>query len=216
MHQSRSAKHVVLLGDSVFDSRPYLRGMPDMAARLETLLPGVQVASAAVSGSRIADIAEQLVRKPPDATHLIVSIGGNDLLDAARRLGASAGGVGQSLGRLTGAFSEFRTRYAAVCAQIAKLRTPAALCTIYEPALGDPFLRQLGSAALHVVNGTIQSEAAKAGLDMVDLRAICREPADFFDPIHPSARGADKIAAALAGWLQSGAGALRSTAVQAS
>jgi hypothetical protein len=51
------------------------------------------------------------------------------------------------------------------------------------------------------VNTAIRAEAGSNGLSIVDLREICREPADFHDPIHPSAIGADKISAALAVWL---------------
>lgn len=157
----------------------------------------------AVSGSRLADVERQASRSPADATHLIMSAGGNDILDLGRRLRSETGGMLQRIGRMSGMLGEFRQRYRAACKLVAARGRPAALCTIYEPPFGDPLLRQLGSAALHVVNAAIESEARACGLHVIDLRAICREPADFFDPIHPSSHGADKISAVLARWVQS-------------
>jgi lysophospholipase L1-like esterase len=194
--------HVALLGDSIFDSRPYLRGQPDMASRVAAIA-GCRATLLAVSGSRLADVARQASRIPADATHLLVSAGGNDILDLGRQLRSEPGNLLQRVGRMGGMLGEFRQRYSAACHGIAAHGLPAALCTIYEPPLGDPLLRQLGSAALHMINSAIETEARACGLEIIDLRVVCREPADFFDPIHPSAHGADKIAATLARWIGS-------------
>jgi len=199
--EDAKTRHVVLLGDSVFDSRPYLRGEPHMAKRLEIADPRSRATLNAVSGSRLGDLALQMSRLPPDATHLIASVGGNDILDSARGLRSAAGGWAGRAGQLFSAFGAFQKRYASACDLLASNGLPAAVCTIYEPPVADPVLRQLGAAALHMINRSIETEARRAGLSVIDLRSICREPADFFDPIHPSARGADKIAASLAAWV---------------
>ncbi|MDB5597503.1 MAG: hypothetical protein JWM36_4464 [Hyphomicrobiales bacterium] len=192
---------VALLGDSIFDSRPYLHGQPDMADRLVKVL-GCRATLLAVSGSRLADVPRQLARLPGRTTHIVVSAGGNDLLDLGRRLRGGTGNMLARLGEAAGLLKEFNGQYGEMCRAIAARGLPAALCTIYEPPVDDPVLRQLGSAALHMVNTAILSEARSCGLEVIDLRAICREPADFFDPIHPSAHGADKIAAVLAQWVR--------------
>lgn len=192
--------HVVLLGDSTFDSRPYLRAQPDMALRLADRA-NCRATLLAESGSRLADIAKQISRVPSDATHLLLSAGGNDLLDLGRGLQSQSGGIVAQLGKATGMVGDFRRRFGVACERVASLRLPTACCTIYQPPVSDPMLRQLGSAALSLVNTAIRVEAGGKGLSIVDLRAICREPADFHDPIHPSAIGADKISEALAVWL---------------
>lgn len=172
-----------------------------MADRLAKAL-GCRATLLAVSGSRLEDVPRQLARLPGDATHLIVSAGGNDLLDLGRRLRGGSGNLIARFGQAAGLLKEFTGRYGEMCRTVAKRGLPGALCTIYEPPVGDPVLQQLGSAALNMVNAAIRSEAHVCGLEVTDLRAICREPADFFDPIHPSAHGADKIAAVLAQWVR--------------
>ena len=203
MHSSEKASPlVVLLGDSVFDSRPYLRGMPDMATRLGHLLAHGLSRLGAVSGSRFGDIRRQLAAVPPEATHLIVSLGGNDLLDLARGMAGGAGSVTDRLARAGDLLGEFRQRTQRACDLIAARGLRSALCTIYEPPIGDPVLKQMGGVVLGFVNVTIEAEAGGRGLDVIDLRSICRVREDFFDTIHPSAHGADKIAAALAHWVE--------------
>jgi lysophospholipase L1-like esterase len=194
--------HAALLGDSIFDSRPYLHGQPDMAARLAKAA-GCRATLLAVSGSRLADVPRQLARLPSDATHIVVSAGGNDLLDLGRQLRSGAGDLVQRFGRAAALLQDFNGRYAQMCRAVAERELIASLCTIYEPPVDDPVLRRLGAAALQMVNTAIETEARGCGLAVIDLRATCREPADFFDPIHPSAHGADKIAAVLARWMTS-------------
>ena len=74
--------HVVLLGDSVFDNAAYVAGGPDVRSQLqERLGAGWQVSLVAVDGDRAHNVAPQLQHLPPDASHLVVSVGGNDALD---------------------------------------------------------------------------------------------------------------------------------------
>lgn len=193
---------VVLLGDSVFDSRPYLHGMPDMATRLGRLLVHGSVRLAAVSGSRLGDVGRQLAGVPAEATHLIVSLGGNDLLDLARGLTGGSGSIGERLARAGDLLAEFRHRTARACELIAARGIRSALCTIYDPPIGDPVLKQMGGVVLGLVAAVIEEETRARGLETIDLRAVCRVREDFFDMIHPSAHGADKIAAALARWVE--------------
>jgi lysophospholipase L1-like esterase len=192
--------HVVLLGDSTFDSRPYLRAQSDMTSRLAERA-NCRATLLAESGSRLADIAKQLARMPSDATHLWLSAGGNDLLDLGRGLHSQSGDIVAQFGKATGMLGDFRRRLRMTCKRVATLGLPTACCTIYQPPVSDPVLRQLGSAAVSLVNTAIRAEASSNGLSIVDLREICRKPADFHDPIHPSAIGADNICEALAVWL---------------
>ena len=73
--------HIVLLGDSIFDNGAYVRGGPDVVTQLRELLPaGSHATLAAIDGDVIDGVARQLSRVPADATHLVVSVGGNDAL----------------------------------------------------------------------------------------------------------------------------------------
>src|SRR5919204_6450802 len=73
--------HVVLLGDSILDNGAYTAGGPDVIAQLRGLLPeGWRALLLALDGSVIADLDSQLARVPSDATHLMISMGGNNVL----------------------------------------------------------------------------------------------------------------------------------------
>jgi len=75
--------HVVLLGDSIFDNGAYTRGEPDVARHLRSLLPpDWKVTLAAADGSTTADLAKQLDALPRDVTRGVLSVGGNDILNA--------------------------------------------------------------------------------------------------------------------------------------
>jgi hypothetical protein len=87
--------HVVLLGDSIFDNAAYVRGGPDVVRQLREMLPaGWSATLLAVDGAVTRSVPAQIARLPADATHLVLSVGGNDALGArtfsARRFGPSA------------------------------------------------------------------------------------------------------------------------------
>ena len=74
-------RHVVLLGDSIFANAAYTSGAPDVVSHLRRLLPaGWEATLSAVDGATTAELASQLRRVPQDASHLVISIGGNDIL----------------------------------------------------------------------------------------------------------------------------------------
>jgi hypothetical protein len=74
-------KHVVLLGDSIFDNAAYVRGGPSVIEQLRKKLPDQWAATlSAVDGSVLENVHGQLKRLPTDASHLVVSAGGNDAL----------------------------------------------------------------------------------------------------------------------------------------
>src|SRR5262245_61220317 len=77
-----SPAHLVLLGDSVFDNGPYTGEAPDVITHLRHLLPPDWTATlCAVDGATTRAIDAQLTRVPATATHIVLSIGGNDALE---------------------------------------------------------------------------------------------------------------------------------------
>src|SRR3954470_21675538 len=77
--------HVVLLGDSIFDNGAYVRrGEPDLVRQVQARLrPGERASLVAVDGAVTADGGRRGERAPRDASHLVVSAGGNDALGHA-------------------------------------------------------------------------------------------------------------------------------------
>ena len=91
--------HVVLLGDSIFDNQAYVPGEPDVVAQLREELPREWSATLlAVDGDVASGVVRQLSSLPQDATHLVVSVGGNDALGFGYLLEERAGTVREALG----------------------------------------------------------------------------------------------------------------------
>src|SRR6516162_724966 len=104
--------HVVLLGDSVFDNGAYVAGGPDVLAQLREILPqGWRASLNALDGSGVRDVYAQLDRIPNDATHLVVSAGGNDALGEAAFLEERAGSVAEVMAKLADVREQFGALY---------------------------------------------------------------------------------------------------------
>ena len=197
--------HVVLLGDSIFDNAAYTGGAPDVVGQLRRRLPqGWKATLGAVDGGRIGDVRGQLQRLPADATHLILSVGGNDALGHIDFLGAPAGSTAEALLGLAEIAAEFERGYNDMLNEVLARGLPTAICTIYYPRFPDTTLQTIALTALTVFNDCIVRAALVHRLPLLDLRFVCTEEGDYADPIEPSARGGEKISRAIAEMLQHG------------
>ncbi|KAA0123188.1 SGNH/GDSL hydrolase family protein [Methylobacterium sp. P1-11] len=195
--------HVILLGDSVFDNAAYVGVGPEVVQQLRSALPDSwQATRLALDGNVTADVRRQLGGIPPDTTHLVVSVGGNDALRASGVLERTARSVADALGLLAEVRERFQAEYAAMLDAVRSVARPTALCTIYDPRYPDPQRRLLASTALTLLNDVITREAFARGLDILDLRVLCSENADFANPIEPSVQGGRKIAEAIRAFVQ--------------
>jgi hypothetical protein len=192
--------HIVLLGDSIFDNAAYVRpGEPDVVRQLRARLPaGARATLAAGDGATAADVRRQLERLPADATHLIVSAGGNDALGDIGVLDEPAHSIADALTRLADIGDDFEHAYRAMVRAVLDCGRPTALCTIYEPRYPDPRFQRLAVTGLVLFSDVITRAAFAHGLPVLDLRLVCDDDADFANSIEPSSEGGDKIAAAIA------------------
>lgn len=189
--------HLVLLGDSIFDNAAYVEGGPAVIDQVAKRLPaGWQATLLAVDGDTTEAVPRQLLRLPPDATHLVLSVGGNDALGCLDRLEAPAATVKQGLVVLTKMRAQFQANYREAIGALLRLNRPMLVCTIYDHVPGLP--AELGTA-LGLFNDVILYEAIKHGVPVLDLRMICTEPGDYSSksPIEPSSQGGEKLAARL-------------------
>jgi hypothetical protein len=70
-------KHIVLLGDSIFDNKAYVNGGLDVITHIRHQIPAEwKVTLRAVDGSVIENVRKQALDLPDDATHLVISVGG--------------------------------------------------------------------------------------------------------------------------------------------
>ncbi|MFL5469625.1 MAG: SGNH/GDSL hydrolase family protein [Gemmatimonadaceae bacterium] len=190
--------HLVLLGDSIFDNAAYVSGGLAVIEQVQMRLPTTWRATLlAVDGSVTSDVKSQLRKIPGDATHLVVSVGGNDALGHLDILDARARSTAETLERLAEIASDFVRRYKSMLDAVRAAKKPTAICTIYYPRFPDPVLQRLSVTALTVFNDAILRLGFLAGLPILDLRLICNEDADYANPIEPSSRGGEKIARAI-------------------
>ena len=190
--------HVVLLGDSIFDNAAYVRGRPSVLEQLRQELPeGWRATLVAVDGASVADVRVQLSGLDGSATHLFLSAGGNDALNASGVFADAVRTVAEAAGRLGVIQARFRKEYQELIDELIALGKPLGVCTIYDSI---PGLEGAERAALAVFNDVILRSALTARAAVIDLRLVCDEAADYSDvsPIEPSAVGGAKIARVIA------------------
>jgi hypothetical protein len=191
--------HVVLLGDSIFDNAAYVHGGPDVVTQLQRELPeGWQATLAAMDGATTDDMPIQYRRIPDDATHLVLSLGGNDALMNIDILDRRVSSSGEAIGMLADVRDDFAARYEGVLRELQRRGVPLTVCTIYEGNFEDARMQRLAATALTVFNDAILRHAIRAALQVIDLRLVCSDPADYANPIEPSVQGGAKIARAIA------------------
>lgn len=196
--EETAAMHVVLLGDSVFDNAAYVAGGPDVLAQMQRRMPsGWRATLLAIDGDVISGVSRQLAKAPADATHLAISVGGNDALGYSGILSAPSRSIAESLSALADIRQQFEAGYAAMLDAVLKRKLPTAVCTIYDPRYPDTLQRRIAVTALTVINDAIIRVAAERGVPLIDLRLVCNDDADFANPIEPSVQGGWKIAGAI-------------------
>lgn len=210
--------HLVLLGDSVFDNGAYVgSGEPDVARQVSARLPGGnEVTLLAVDGHLTSDVSSQIERLPSSATHLFLSVGGNDALqhlDAIKRFETEISRFSEAIKKLREIQEDFRRAYRPVVEELLGTGLPTTLCTIYngnfqEASQQAPSqqvmpqqalsLQALVNTILPVIGDVIVEAAAENGLPLIDLGRVLGEPdLDYANPIEPSAHGGAKIAEAI-------------------
>ena len=190
--------HLVLLGDSIFDNAAYVPGEAAVIDHINDLLPpNWQATLAARDGDVAADVAAQLSVLPEGATHLVVSVGGNDALMALNVFSLPVATVNDALGHLAIVRKDFQHDFREMLRQVLAHRLPLAVCTIYDAI---PGLSVEAQTALAIFNDTIVREALAVGARIIDLRMACTENTDYsaISPIEPSVAGGRKIAHAIA------------------
>jgi lysophospholipase L1-like esterase len=190
--------HLVLLGDSVFDNASYVPGQLPVIEQVRNALPRQwQATLLAIDGDVVNGVADQLSRLPTDATHLAVSVGGNDALRHSAILHQPAKSVAEVMRQFVTIQDEFRRDYRTMLAAVTARQLPRLVCTIYDTI---PGLSSEAACALSVFNDVIVREAARLRVSILDLRLICDRAEHYssLSPIEPSAAGGQRIAEALA------------------
>jgi hypothetical protein len=195
--------HVILLGDSIFDNARYVPGGPAVIERLRRILPsGWKATLCARDGAVTREVAQQLEALPEDATHLVVSAGGNDALEQSGILFHDAPqSFVEGLGVLAEIREQFRESYQSMLRWVLACGKPTVVCTVYDAI---PGLDRGEAAGLALFNEVILREAFRYSLPVIDLRLTCNEASDYssLSSIEPSVAGGGKIARAICSAVQ--------------
>jgi hypothetical protein len=190
--------HLVLLGDSVFDNAAYIGGGPAVIDQVRQHLPeGWRATLLAVDGSTTPDVDRQLERMPADASHLVLSVGGNDALGEIGVLQNRVRSIGEALGTLADIQGRFVREYIRLLRAITALGRSTVVCTIYNPRYAEPNLQRIAMTALALFNDVILRTALATGTPVLELRSICTADEDYANPIEPSTIGGEKLARAI-------------------
>jgi len=188
-------KHLVLLGDSIFDNKSYVGGGLDVISHLRQQIPDYwQVSLRAIDGSVVENVPEQLLTMPSDVTHLFVSVGGNNAILNADVLQLQVSSSAEVFDRLADLATTFEHQYRDLLGAILSRNKPTTVCTIYYPRIPEASAQKIAVAALSTFNDIIIKQAFLAGLPLIDLRLVCNEATDYANEIEPSEAGGEKIA----------------------
>lgn len=155
----------------------------------------------AEDGAVLAGLASQLDQVPADATHLILSIGGNDLLAKTSILSQRCDSVQHGLSKLQLVMSDLEQRYETGIRTVLERfpRQRLLLCSVYtgcyRPFGNTKYQQEAINVAVAIFADIIVRVAHRLALPVLDFRRFMTEPGDFANPIEPSSQGAAKIAA---------------------
>ena len=205
-------KHIVLLGDSIFDNSSYVNlGELDVPNQLRSLVGhNCKVTNLAVDGHLIRHVKNQLNNLPSDVTHLFVSVGGNDGLGHLSIFHTHVNTIGESLQQMYRIGDNFKKRYSEMVDLVLSYNLPTTFCSIYYPRFDARSLdrvqdymsvlsngreiQEMVMAAETIFNDIITYEIFKRKIPLIDLRVLCDDDQDFANPIEPSCIGGMKIA----------------------
>ena len=162
-----------------------------------------------------------------EASHIIVSIGGNDLLhnisflqttsELSKVMGKDARigkwGARELNPTRNKVFEEtyfeiikpFTKQYETIVANLSSHRANLLLCTVYEGDLADSDefsdVNNSSKTMVSLFNDIVYRTANKYGADVLELREIFVRPEDYANPIEPSHIGGGKLAKAIQRWV---------------
>ena len=202
--------YITLLGDSIIDNKTYVqKGELSVLEHLENISE-YEYTQLAFDGDTTRNVLNGQLLSPTIATssHLVLSIGGNDLLQnlsflyegPVDKINDAVAGVQQYI------FKPLEQRFETIIEKLSSHRANLLLCTVYEGDLGrtDEFRDVLDSSKIMVssFNDTVYKTASKYNADVLELRHIFTSPEDYANPIEPSHIGGEKLAQAITDWVR--------------
>ena len=189
--------HLVLLGDSTIDNQNYTKGGLSVEGHLRRSTLAGTIERLATDGHTTSHIPKQLEHLPDDATHLLLSVGGNDALMNINILERPALDVWGAVSSISDVIDVFERNYRKCLDNVLSHSLPTTVCTIYNGAFESVQEQKVMTTMVRLFNDVIIQCANESDCPVIDLRTICTEREDYFNPIEPSAIGGEKIAKAI-------------------
>ena len=227
-------KNIYLLGDSIIDNTPYVnKNEKDVVSHLNSMYKGspqININNRAVDGHTMQDLLDNQLSDEGlnEATHIVTSIGGNDLLQkisflqmtsklsevmnkdarigkwGSRELNPSRNKVFEET--YFEIIKPMQQDYESIVANLSNHRAKLLLCTVYEGDLvdSDEFSDVIYSSKtmLSIFNDQVYRTAQKYSCEVLELRDIFVLSEDYANPIEPSHIGGEKLAKAIKGWVE--------------
>ena len=224
---------IYLLGDSIIDNAPYVnKNEKDVVSHLNSMFkcgPQIIINNRAVDGHTMKDLLDNQLSDEGlnEATHIVTSIGGNDLLQnisflqmtaklsevmdkdarigkwGARELNPSRNKVFEET--YFEIIKPMQQDYESIVANLSNYRAKLLLCTVYEGDLvdSDEFSDVIYSSKtmLSIFNDLVYRTAQKYNAEVLELRDIFVTSEDYANPIEPSHRGGKKFAKEIVRWI---------------
>ena len=205
-------KHIILAGDSIFDNKPYINesDLPVIEQVRGELGQICKCTLLALDGDTTDNVVGQLQQLPQDATHLFISVGGNDALGVLQSLIEPVTSIGEAFFQFHDIRKEFKKKYFDMLSNALSYGLPTTICTVYHPCfthnelgrvsdylghgIDNQTMQKVTITALSIFNDIIFEHSIKSGIPIIDLRIIFDNDADYANPIEPSATGGLKIA----------------------
>ena len=203
--------NLILAGDSIFDNESYVQhGQPAVIDQLNDILDDESKATLiAIDGDVSSGVQYQLEKLPDDATHIFISVGGNDALHKLHKLTQPVRSIGEGFLDFYDVRKSFEQSYTAMLTNALSYGLPTTVCSIFHPCfdtnqldrvsgflpsgVDNSTLQKTAVTALSIFNDIIFQEAVKNRVPIIDLRLIFSENSDYANPIEPSASGGAKM-----------------------
>ena len=201
---------LVLLGDSTIDNKVYVEpGELSVKEHLDSLVD-YEVLQIALDGAITDDVLNnQIDLIPADTTHILLSIGGNDLLQEIDFLYQDLKYTPKRLlETVIGLLSPVAENYETIVKQLSTNRAKLLCATVYEGNLVGSVefdsISNSSKAMVSLLNDSIFRICDEYKLDTLDLRNIFVSPEDYANPIEPSHEGGLKFAKKIKEWVGTG------------
>lgn len=199
---------LVLLGDSTIDNKVYVQTEElSVKEHLENLVD-YEVLQIALDGAITDDVINnQIDMIPGDASHILLSVGGNDLLQEIDFLYQDFKYTPKRLlETVIGLLSPIAENYETIVKQLSTNRAKLLCATVYEGNLVGSVefdsISDSSKAMVSLLNDSIFRICDEYDLETLDLRNIFVSPEDYANPIEPSHIGGKKLAKEILMWVE--------------